>query len=179
MTMRQDTSFGRQEFVGYLWTSAGLWIFDRLLRVVRMVYCNMNAHVGGGFLRATSSTATYDPVSDLIKIEIVPGVTTSPNLGGILKFLENHTFSLGAWASASEVKAENGSPKDNLKKLIFYIRPYDGWTRRLPDQCRKASGVFHPKLLLKGPYGHTEPMHHFHRNLIVVGGTGIACIVVK
>ncbi|KAJ5113971.1 FAD-binding 8 [Penicillium angulare] len=179
------TSFDGQEFVGYLWTPAGLWILDRLLRLVRMVYCNVNARIGGGFLRATSSTATYDQVSDLIKIEIVPGASTNPKpgqhyflyQGGIMKFWENHPFSLGAWAPTSGVKAEDGSPLDDRKKLVFYIRPYDGWTRRLRDQCRKASGAFQPKLLLEGPYGHTEPMHHFDRNLIVVGGTGIAAAV--
>lgn len=141
-----------------------------------MLYCNVNVHVGNQFLSGISSTVTYDQVSDLIRIEMVHGLSMSPQPGqhfflyqpGVLKFWENHPFSLGAWTSASEKVG---------KKLIFYVRPYDGWTRLLRDQAIKTGGTFQPKLLLEGPYGHTEPLHHFDTNLMVVGGTGIAAAV--
>lgn len=95
-----------------------------------------------------------------------------------MKFWENHPFSLGAWVPSSEAKNEGFSiPEKNQNKLIFYIRPYDGWTRRLRDQCRQANGVIYPTLRIEGPYGHTEPLHHIDTNLIVVGGTGIAAAV--
>jgi predicted ferric reductase len=92
----------------------------------------------------------------------------------VLKFWENHPFWVGAWVPTTEGKQE-GSPTTQKvqNKLIFYVRPYDGWTRRLRDQARQANGPFHPKLLVEGPYGHTEPLHCFDTNLIVVGGTGI------
>lgn len=96
--------------------------------------------------------------------------------GNVLKFWENHPFSLGAWAPASEVKSEGG-PSRKHQKLVFYVRPYDGWTRRLRDQCRNAGFIFEPKLLLEGPYGHTAPLHHFDTNLMIVGGTGVAAAV--
>jgi NAD(P)H-flavin reductase len=95
----------------------------------------------------------------------------------VLKFWENHPFSLGAWAPALEGKSECASTAMDQNKLIFYVRPYDGWTRRLRDQCREANGVLHPNLLIEGPYGHTEAMHHFDTNLMIVGGTGIAAAV--
>jgi predicted ferric reductase len=150
-----------------------------------MLFCNLNALIGNNFLSGTSSKVTYDEVSDLIRIEMLPGASTSPKpgqhyfvyQGGILKFWENHPFSLGAWAPASGSKGEGDSSAKDQNKLIFYVRPYDGWTRRLRDQCRKANGFFEPKLLLEGPYGHSEPLHHFDTNLIVVGGTGIAAAV--
>ncbi|KAJ6027669.1 FAD-binding 8 [Penicillium canescens] len=178
------TSFDGLEFVGYLWAPVGLWIIDRLARVFRIFYCNLNVRFGKQFFSKPYSTVTYSEESDLIKIEVIPGASTTPRpkpgqhyflyQGGVLKFWENHPFSLGAWAPALEGKSEFSSPAMDQNKLIFYIRPYDGGTRRLRDQCRKANDILYPNLLVEGPYGHTEPMHHFDTNLMVVGGTGIA-----
>ncbi|KAJ6008825.1 FAD-binding 8 [Penicillium canescens] len=170
------TSFDGLEFVGYLWAPVGLWIIDRLARVFRIFYCNLNVRFGKQFFS--------NEESDLIKIEVIPGASTTPRpkpgqhyflyQGGVLKFWENHPFSLGAWAPALEGKSEFSSPAMDQNKLIFYVRPYYGWTRRLRDQCCKANDILYPNLLVEGPYGHTEPMHHFDTNLMVVGGTGIA-----
>ncbi|CAG8200313.1 unnamed protein product [Penicillium salamii] len=176
--------FDGQEFVGYLWSPVGLWIIDRLARLFRIVYCNLNVRFGKNVFSGSHSTVTFNEESDLIKIEVIPGISTSPKpgqhyfiyQGGVLKFWENHPFSLGAWTTAA-VKSEDRSPATEESKLIFYIRPYDGWTRRLRDQCRKAGAAFHPNLVIEGPYGHAEPMHYFDTNLIVVGGTGIAAAV--
>jgi predicted ferric reductase len=56
--------------------------------------------------------------------------------------------------------------------LVFLIRPYDGFTSRLKSHC-----LLHPKklrVLIDGPYGHSEPLHHFPNVLFIVGGTGVA-----
>ncbi|KAL4792196.1 ferric reductase NAD binding domain-containing protein [Aspergillus venezuelensis] len=75
------------------------------------------------------------------------------------------------------------SPLDPNHSSLTKQSPYDGWTRRLRDQCRKASNkgagtaVVTPKILLEGPYGHSAPLHTFDTVLIIVGGTGIAAAV--
>lgn len=62
--------------------------------------------------------------------------------------------------------------------LIFWVRPYDGWTKRLRDEClRSPAGVAHPSLLLEGPYGHSAPSHTYDTILLLAGGTGIASAV--
>lgn len=145
----------------------------------------MNVHIGRQFQKEASSTVIYDQTSDLVRIEMVLGTSMAPKpgqhfflyQGGVLKFWENHPFSLGAWTAVSESKAEGSLRNATQNKLIFYVRPYDGWTRRLRDQASKANGIFQPKLLLEGPYGHTEPLHRFDTNLMIVGGTGIAAAI--
>lgn len=155
------------------------------MRLFRIVYCNVNVRIGKQFQAGTSSIVIYDQSSDLIKIEMVLGTSMAPKpgqhfflyQGGVLKFWENHPFSLGAWTTASGGKTEGSPSGTTHNKLIFYVRPYDGWTRRLRDQASNANGIFRPKLLLEGPYGHTEPLHHFDTNLMIVGGTGIAAAI--
>lgn len=62
--------------------------------------------------------------------------------------------------------------------LIFWIRPYDGWTRKLRNSCLNAANrTSHPTLLLEGPYGHTSPLHSYATVLLIAGGTGIASAV--
>lgn len=151
-----------------------------------MVYCNLNARFGKQFL-GTATTVTYSEASDLVRIEMVPAAASlTPRPGQLyyiyqatwLKGWENHPFSLGAWAPSSRANNEkSASAPQNGYRLIFYVRPYDGWTRRLRDQCRKAGGVIRPKLLLEGAYGHSEPVYAYNTLLIIVGGTGIAVAV--
>jgi predicted ferric reductase len=66
------------------------------------------------------------------------------------------------------IPSENSTPSN----LVFLIRPYDGFTSRLKSHC-----LLHPaklRVLIEGPYGHSEPLHHFPNVLFIVGGTGVA-----
>lgn len=63
-------------------------------------------------------------------------------------------------------------------RLIFWVRPYDGWTRQLRRQCLRAPNQpVHPTILLEGPYGHIYPLWRYESVLMIVGGTGIAAAV--
>ncbi|KAJ1706521.1 hypothetical protein NYO67_11311 [Aspergillus flavus] len=74
-----------------------------------------------------------------------------------------------------------------LGNLVFWIRPYNGWTKRLKDQCLRSSssddsavnGYYQTSIpiSLEGPYGHTLPLHHYGTVVMIVGGTGIATAV--
>ncbi|KAJ5343706.1 uncharacterized protein N7506_003530 [Penicillium brevicompactum] len=68
---------------------------------------------------------------------------------------------------------------DPLKlKMIFWVRPYDGWTRKLRQQClRSPNSTTETTVLLEGPYGDTFPLWRYESVLIIVGGTGIASAV--
>lgn len=109
---------------------------------------------------------------------------------------ENHPFTLGSYtveSSASCVTAlqdvEKGaaadvqpSPSDSdlssqnnsELKLTFWVRPYDGWTKRMRNQCVKSNGTIRQKFLIEGPYGHRAPLHSFNNVVLITGGTGIS-----
>lgn len=73
---------------------------------------------------------------------------------------------------------KEGKPLAKRPKLIFWIRPYNGWTRHLRDQClASAIGSIFPTILLEGPYGEPFPLWQYDSVLLIAGGTGIACAV--
>ncbi|KAL3493281.1 ferric reductase NAD binding domain-containing protein [Aspergillus germanicus] len=172
----RHTSFDGTKWNGYLWPMVAIWGFDRTVRLVRIAYCNLSVRFGKSAV-TTSSKIEYFEDSDLIRVEMTPSTALTPRPGQhyylyqpfTLKGWENHPFTLGAYVL----------PKSNEEqcKLIFYIRPYDGWTRRVRDQCFNARSGMQPRLLVEGPYGHTAPLHTFDTVLMVVGGTGIAAAV--
>lgn len=60
------------------------------------------------------------------------------------------------------------------KKLTFYVRPREGWTMRLRDEClNAASESVTTTMLLEGPYGQTVPVEAFDSVVFIVGGSGI------
>ncbi|KAB8268211.1 ferric reductase like transmembrane component-domain-containing protein [Aspergillus minisclerotigenes] len=176
----RHTSFDGTKWNGYLWPMVAIWGFDRTVRLVCIAYCNFNVRFGKQFVSTTQSTVRYCEASDLIKVELWPASTTlTPQPGQhyylyqpvSLKGWENHPFTLGAYVPTQDKNPEQGN------KLIFYIRPYDGWTRRLRDLCRKSQMNIHLPLLLEGPYGSRAALHTCESILMIVGGTGIAAAV--
>ncbi|KAB8256537.1 ferric reductase like transmembrane component-domain-containing protein [Aspergillus pseudonomiae] len=176
----RHTSFDGTKWNGYLWPMVAIWGFDRTVRLVRIAYCNLNVRFGKQFVSTSQSTVHYCEASDLIKVEVYPASTTlTPRAGQhyylyqpvSLKGWENHPFTLGAYVLTQDKNSEQGN------KLIFYIRPYDGWTRRLRDLCRKSQVDIRLSLLLEGPYGSTAALHTCESILMIVGGTGIAAAV--
>lgn len=80
-------------------------------------------------------------------------------------------------ANVSKDQNPEGSPS-NETTYVFWIRPYNGWTRQLRDQCLKSSGTaISTTLLLEGPYGDSAPLWAYESVLFIVGGTGIAAAV--
>ncbi|KAJ5259590.1 hypothetical protein N7478_012571 [Penicillium angulare] len=63
-------------------------------------------------------------------------------------------------------------------KAIFWIRPYNGWTQHLRQQClRSKVQPVETTILLEGPYGHHFPIWNYESVLMIMGGTGIASAV--
>lgn len=63
-------------------------------------------------------------------------------------------------------------------RLVFWIRPYDGWTRHLQRKCMKSPDqTTNATMLLEGPYGREFPLWSYDSILLIAGGTGIASAV--
>ncbi|KAL5051324.1 hypothetical protein BDW71DRAFT_170785 [Aspergillus fruticulosus] len=102
--------FEAHEYWFYLWLPVGIWAFDRGLRIIRLIYCNIHVRFRQGSrnrIQITTSTATYDRAADLITLEVIPGsgaeIRPCP---GQYYFLyqpfrltgwESHPFTLGRW----------------------------------------------------------------------------------
>ncbi|KAL4863818.1 hypothetical protein BDV12DRAFT_177032 [Aspergillus spectabilis] len=215
--------FEDQEYWFYLWPPVGIWALDRILRVVRVVYCNLHVRKNREFLNCTTSITTYDKAADLLRLEVIPGSNSLDPRPGQYYFLyqpfrltgwESHPFTLGSWSyelgrSASspstpeilkgdehvdvsqipllsdDSSSASRSPESNLShsharqlKLVFWIRPYDGWTRSLRQECLKSPDrTSNATILLEGPYGHEFPLWSYDSVLLIAGGTGIASTV--
>lgn len=199
----------------YLWPVVWIWAIDRLLRIVRLVYCNFQVHGSHEkTIQTTRSTAIYDKASDVIRLVAVPGNSPAFAAPGQYYFLyqpfrfrgwESHPFTLGAWrfaarrkevqpplsakrtnsANLSEVPLLSESSKDTMQgstdkqqEFIFWIRPYNGWTLSLRNEClRSQDYTTDVTILLEGPYGDQVPLWNYESVLLIAGGTGIASAV--
>lgn len=207
----------------YLWPVVVIWISDRLLRLIRIAYCNLHVRLRQGKIHSTRSIATYDETSNVVRLEVTLGSAShQPTTSGYyylyqpfrFRGWESHPFTLGAWnyegdqtshveitpaASDDEIDSSklpllsvsasphrrDTDPKDGIhrlsslrRKLIFWIRPYNGWTRYLRDQClASTNNTSSPIILLEGPYGESFPLWRYDSILLIAGGTGIACAV--
>ncbi|KAF7589934.1 hypothetical protein BBP40_003514 [Aspergillus hancockii] len=216
--------FQEHEYWGYLWPIVVIWLVDRLLRLVRLVYCNIHIQVTKGkSLQLTRSFATYDKPSDVIRLDVVSGPNRLQPTPGQYYYLyqpfrltgwESHPFTLGAWtyetglstpksptppfakhnddidvmqvpllsdsSSGSRTPPEDAALLDvpQALRLVFWIRPYDGWTRHLKQQCvRSPDRTFDTTILLEGPYGEQSPLSNYESVLLIVGGTGVAAAI--
>jgi ferric-chelate reductase len=197
-----------------------IWISDRALRLIRLVYCNLHVRLGShSRFQCTECVATYDTAADIIRLELIPGSGLQPAPGQYyflyqpfrLTGWENHPFTLGSWSyedgappapcsrmksdcgDVSEIPLLPGTPSSNSEygsidtaadlperklALHFWIRPYDGWTRHLRDQCLQSpTRTIQPNILLEGPYGEQCPLWKYESVLLIAGGTGIAAAV--
>lgn len=212
--------FKEDNYEYYLWPAVIIWVSDRALRLVRVVYCNFHVHFRRGKLEYTNSVAFYDEASNVVRLEVIPASSNHQPTASSYYYLyqpfrfrgwENHPFTLGSWTytytedvdvdsndkpagvvdvaqipllSSPEQERENILLSKDSKitiqkpKLIFWIRPYDGWTRSLRDQCLgSADRTVCPSIFLEGPYGEPFPIENYDSVLLIAGGTGIACAV--
>ncbi|PWY91698.1 FRE family ferric-chelate reductase [Aspergillus sclerotioniger CBS 115572] len=210
--------FEGHKYWNYLWPAVIIWIVDRFLRLVRLVYCNIHVRLNAGYqIQRTNSSATYDPAADVIRLELTPGSSMIRPTPGDFYYLyqpfrltgwESHPFTLGYWSyetryqtssqprsskdhsvDVSQVPllsdSSNTSDEMQLKqsdqqglRFVFWIRPYDGWTRSLRQQCTQSPDLtINTTILLEGPYGNPFPLWSYESVLLIAGGTGIAAVV--
>lgn len=184
-----------------------VWVLDRALRLLRLMSCSIQVRLGKQVIRRTHTIASYNKESDVVRLDIKSDSFLTRPAAGQFYYLyqpttwqgyENHPFTLGAWSlqSANSDEAgrsllQHGNTQDEFDQsdytsrhatstqtLTFWIRPYDGWTKRLRDECLQSPiRTTTPTILLEGPYGHHRPMSSFDSVLLIAGGTGIASAV--
>jgi predicted ferric reductase len=205
--LNRHTSIFDARYDAYLWPIVAVWVMDRALRLLRLITCNIQVRLGKQAIHRTHTTASYSKESDVVRLDIKSDSFLTRPAAGQFYYLyqpttwqgyENHPFTLGAWslgcpttdeAESSLLQQTNtqhdfdqsGSTlrhSDSTQTLTFWIRPYDGWTKRLRDECLQSSTrITTPTILLEGPYGHHHPMSSFDSVLLIAGGTGIASAV--
>ncbi|PCG88652.1 Hypothetical protein PENO1_109040 [Penicillium occitanis (nom. inval.)] len=221
-------------FYSYLWPVVAIWSFDRSLRLVRLLYCNLRVSTNRGQrIQTSTAIATYSRDTGVIRLDVTVRGALTPSPGKYFYLYqfstwrgwENHPFTVGTYTSIPkslqtpsystavgvsglsptlEVPVNNigsieqnsissssplGEVKTSTKNttgLVFWIRPYDGWTRRLQEQCLESSSSkqissntyqLRLSLALEGPYGHCLPLHNFDTVVMVIGGTGISTAI--
>ncbi|KAH8724234.1 ferric-chelate reductase-like protein [Phaeosphaeriaceae sp. PMI808] len=184
----------------FIWPCLVIWIGDRILRVGRVIAFNRyfwNTRALATYDPA-SNMVRMEIDGDNNWIKPKPGTYYYiHDLSNILYAHQSHPFTLAYMSSdtpnASSTPlspltsrpaqqrsfSSDSSESDALltltktpSNLVFLIRPYNGFTSRLKSHCRS-----HPqriRVLIEGPYGHSEPLHNFPNTLFIVGGTGIA-----
>jgi len=191
----------------YLWFAIAAWLSDRFLRLARIINCNFRIRFSRSFISLSLAKATYYKQANVIKIDIeVPSARFTPAAGqhyflyqpASLSGWESHPFTLASYRDSSVTQPGNcralrddRNPINNAKSiggsepfavhdksLTFFVRPYDGWTRRLRDACNSSGdGTATPQLLLEGPYGQRRSLAKFDTILMIVGGTGVATAI--
>lgn len=202
------------EYWEWLWPAVVIWAVDRILRAIRLLYCNLHVRVTPApQLQRTRSSITYDEITDIVWLQMKPGTSIKTGPGDYfylyqpfrLMGWESHPFTVGAlsYGKDSAAKLISGDvaqvpllsdeppgsdlPMDppghaidisDVEQLTFWIRPYDGWTRSLREQCQRSPNkTTQTTILLEGPYGESFPVWQYESVLFVVGGTGIAAAV--
>ncbi|WWD05749.1 hypothetical protein V865_003832 [Kwoniella europaea PYCC6329] len=159
----------------WIWASVAVWAMDRFIRVIRVIVLTYKALSKSGV--NTNATIPWSPSDQrgLIRLSITTSIKIIPQPGQYyfiytpysLKPWENHPFTLASWT----VNAHDST-------LNFLVAPLKGATKRwqkkiLKNQERKVD----MRLLLEGPYGHTNPVEQYDKVLFLVGGSGITSIL--
>ena len=119
--------------------------------------------------RGTTSESSMKATTD--ELETV-GQSVSEMRMPLLSGNDSEDTSINSKDLSSEAEEEF---KELQPSLVFWIRPYDGWTRSLRDQClRSPDQTINSTILIEGPYGETFPIWEYESVLLIAGGTGIA-----
>ena len=194
--------FTNGEWNIFIWPCLFIWIFDRVLRVLRIMAFDWK-------FWNTKAIVSYDPTSNLVRMDVPMTrnrVAPRPGtyyyiyvLNDPLYMHQNHPFTLAyvtspkkneqiplspvsSRPSTHRTNSASSSESDTLlaprhteasgPSMVYLIRPYDGFTSRLKNHC-----LSRPKTLrvsIEGPYGHSVPLREYTNVMFVVGGTGIA-----
>lgn len=120
-----------------------------------------------------------------------------------LRFYESHPFTVGSWSTPgmqedgldvaqmgeSNMKTVPNNNTHSVSKagdkefhaggrITFWIRPFNGWTRRLRSDCMASwDHTIDTNILLEGPYGTHHELNRYENVILVAGGTGIAAVL--
>jgi hypothetical protein len=175
------------ELQGYVWAAVAFFFFDRVFRVLRIIYANVSlfhSNKSGGLL---ACKAEFTPLPhDTTRITITnPPISWSPGQHVFLSCqgiapLQNHPFTIAS------------IPEDG--KMEFLVKAQSGGTRRFFKHAQKSQGLAdtlsryalvngnattvidkcsRPKTVtIEGPYGCHRPLRQFDSVVLLAGSTG-------
>ncbi|KAL4724421.1 hypothetical protein ACLX1H_009035 [Fusarium chlamydosporum] len=198
ITMLAHVSIFEGEYDVFFWIPCFIWVADRVIRALRIAAFNPKLwdtwatsiyHPTSNIVRLVIpwSTSLYKPA---------PGTFYYIHVLNGPRCWESHPFTVASVTDEGQRGAkllgeqvpllEGGIPEQSpdadvseailsdSRTLTFLIRPYDGFTSRLRDTASAEWPKNVPqRVLVDGPYGHTQPLHLFDNVIFVVGGSGI------
>ncbi|KAK6709899.1 hypothetical protein SNK05_004375 [Fusarium graminearum] len=198
VTMLAHVSIFQGEYDVFFWVPCFIWVADRVLRALRIAAFNPKLwdtwatsiyHPTSNIVRLVIpySSSLYKPA---------PGTFYYIHVLNGPRCWESHPFTVAAVtdegqrgakvlgeqvplleSAASEQTSDADASQDmfsDSKIMTFLIRPYDGFTSRLRDTASAEwPKNVSQRVLVDGPYGHTQPLHTFDNVIFVVGGSGI------
>ncbi|KAK1240407.1 hypothetical protein MKX07_004435 [Trichoderma sp. CBMAI-0711] len=199
LTMLGHVSIFDGEYDVLFWIPAFIWVFDRAMRLLRIIIYNPGQW-------STTALASYSHSANIIRLSIpVDKALYKPRSGNYFyltvlddkRFWESHPFTIASLSGDVPHKAEftdenegvpllasttdpseavDGGVGAELEKqhMAFLIRPYDSFSRRLRDMLGDEQLTpTSVRVLVDGPYGHTQRLHQYQRVLFIAGGSGV------
>lgn len=141
----------------WIYVSWAVWIFDRLLRVIRMCVF--------GFRNAQIELIADDTFK--ISVKHNKWFTPCPGAFGYVYFITPTMF----YQSHPFTIIESVS---NPNETCLFVKTKTGITKRINKQLAKIPGNKKTiKISIEGPYGHRAPMEKYDTALLLAGGNGI------
>ncbi|PFH49410.1 hypothetical protein AMATHDRAFT_147750 [Amanita thiersii Skay4041] len=164
----------------FIWPSLLLWALDRFLRVFRMVLFNT------GYFRGKKSQELDAEVevlsSRFLRLTMyrpdhfhwAPGQSVYMTLPSVSAFpLEAHPFSIASVneAKTNELNGDCNEKERSGKKLTFFIRVMDGFTKRLHNMATRSQTC---RVLIDGPYSSPPILRGYDTIVLLSGGSGVS-----
>ncbi|KAG9083183.1 hypothetical protein FS749_006236 [Ceratobasidium sp. UAMH 11750] len=192
----------RYGYLNWIYVAVGIWLADRLLRLISIWKNGLQGSVG-----RTNGSATVELVpnsaQNIIKLTVFPRLGPGSVKPGTHYFAyfptlqprrpwENHPFSVATWVlSDAQANSSDASDKGSTSKgsdiekakhdahpasqpcITMLVKPHAGSTRKLLDQLLATGGTASIPISLEGPYGEPYPLHLYENVVLIAGGIGV------
>ncbi|KAL6814399.1 ferric reductase like transmembrane component domain-containing protein [Trichoderma sp. SZMC 28015] len=196
-TMLGHVSIFNGEYDALFWVPAFIWVFDRVMRLLRIIIYNPGRW-------STTALASYSDSANIIRLtipidnalyKIRPGNFFYLTVLNDTRFWESHPFTVASTSGelsqsseysdeeeplltsptvAAEIELERMASEPKKQYMSFLIRPYNGFTERLRDMLVDEQSSSRPlKVLVDGPYGHTQQLQEYRQVVFIAGGSGV------
>ncbi|KAH8548511.1 ferric reductase like transmembrane component-domain-containing protein [Umbelopsis sp. PMI_123] len=187
-------------FMPWLYASAAIWVFDRFIRLIRLVLLNINL-ARTGYQSCIAQVLSDDCYRLKVSADrpllrrIRPGAYVYIYIPSIY-FWQSHPFTILKWSQVSDpersINETSLIPNTDIGKgesdrqtitgsskplrgssFELLIRPQQGLTLKLYKKILENLGPLELNVLIEGPYGHTAPMDQYGTAIFITGGVGV------
>lgn len=163
----------------YLYAVIGLWVADRLARILRLLYHNVGGSGTRTLIEALPGNAVRITVSMSRPWRARPGQHAYLYMPGY-SFWQSHPFSVTWWNQTDDVSsdrlASTHQERQAMQKteVAFIIRARTGFTNTLYQKAAAApGGRFDAACYVEGPYGAKHALDSYGTVVLFAGGVGI------